>query len=83
MVVELDGVGLEAEAHPAALRALLAVDRDLTGKRRVRLAPEEVQNLGGTQRGDCGGHQIALDRLQRRALGIPRLREMSKKPLAR
>ena len=47
----------------------LAVDRDLAGKRRVRLAPEEVQNLGGTQRGDRGGHQIALDRLQRRALG--------------
>jgi hypothetical protein len=35
----------------------------------VRLAPEEVHNLGGTQRGDCGGHQIALDRLQRRTVG--------------
>ena len=68
MVVELDGVGLEAEAHPAAL-APSAVNRNLTGKRRVRLAPEEVQDLGGTQRGDRGGHQIALDRLQRRALG--------------
>src|SRR5512134_120270 len=29
MIVELDGVGLEAEAHPAAFRALLAVDGDL------------------------------------------------------
>jgi hypothetical protein len=29
----------------------------------VRLAPEEVHNLGGTQRGDRGGHQIAPDRL--------------------
>ena len=64
MVVELDRVGLEAEAHPAALRTLLAVDRDLAGKRRVRLAPEEVQDVGGAQRGDRGGHQIAPDRLQ-------------------
>jgi hypothetical protein len=51
------------------LRTLPAVDRDLTGKRRVRLAPEEVQNVGGAQRGDRGGHQIVPDRLQRRALG--------------
>jgi hypothetical protein len=51
------------------LRAPSAVDRDLTRKRRVRLAPEEMHNLGGTQRGDRGGHQIAPDRLQRRALG--------------
>jgi hypothetical protein len=42
----------------------LAVDRDLAGKRRVRLVPEEVQDVGGAQRGDRGGHQIALDRLQ-------------------
>ena len=63
-VVELDGVGLEAEAHPAALRTFPAVDRDLAGKRRVRLAPEEVQNVAGAQRSDRGGHQIAPDRLQ-------------------
>ena len=32
----------------------------------MRLAPEEVQNVGGTQRGDRGGHQIALEGLQGR-----------------
>jgi hypothetical protein len=51
------------------LRALLAVDRDLTGKRRVRLAPKEVQDVGGAERGDRGGHQITLDRLQCGTLG--------------
>jgi hypothetical protein len=44
------------------LRTPSAVDRDLAGKRRVRLAPQEVQNVGGAQRG--GGHQIVPDRLQ-------------------
>ena len=34
----------------------------------MRLAPEEVQDVGGAQRGDRGGHQIAPDRLQRGAL---------------
>jgi len=33
----------------------------------VRLAPEEVQDVGGAQRG--GGHQIAPDRLQGGTLG--------------
>jgi hypothetical protein len=28
-----------------------------------------VQDVGGTQRGDRGGHQITPDRLQRRAVG--------------
>jgi hypothetical protein len=51
------------------LRTLPAVDRDLTGKRRVRLAPEEVQDVGGAQRGDRGAHQIALDRLQGGTVG--------------
>ena len=64
MIVELNRVGLEAEAYPAALRTFLAVDRDLAGKCRVRLAPQEVQNVAGAQRSDRGGHQIALDRLQ-------------------
>ena len=35
----------------------------------MRLAPEEVQDVGGAQRGDRGGHQIALDRLQGGTLG--------------
>jgi hypothetical protein len=61
--------GLEAEAYPAAFGTPSAVNRDLTGKRRVRLAPEEVQDVSGAQRGDRGGHQIAPDRLQRRAVG--------------
>ena len=30
----------------------------------MRLAPEEVQDVGGTQRGDRGSHQIAPDHLQ-------------------
>ena len=49
------------------MRTLLAVDRDLAGKRRVRLAPQEVQNVGGAQRGDRD--QIALDRLQGGTVG--------------
>jgi hypothetical protein len=35
----------------------------------VRLAPEEVQDVGGAQRSDRGGHQIALDRLQGGTVG--------------
>jgi hypothetical protein len=46
---------------------LPAVDRDLTGKCRVRLAPEEVQDVGGAQGG--GGHQLALEGLQGRPVG--------------
>ena len=69
MIVELDGVGLQAEAHPASLRALFAVDRHLAGKGRVRLAPEEVHDVGRAQRGDRGRHQITPDRLQRRTVG--------------
>ena len=67
MIVELNCVGLEAEAHPAAFGAPSAVDRDLTGKCRVRLAPQEVQDVGGAQGG--GGHQLALEGLQGRPVG--------------
>jgi hypothetical protein len=62
MIVELNRVGLEAEAHPAALRTFLAVDRDLTGKRRVRPAPKEVQDVAGAQRGDRGGSSRIVSR---------------------
>ena len=62
MIVELNRLRRKRTRQP-----FLAVDRDLTGKRRVRLAPQEVQNVAGAQRG--GGHQIVPDRLQRRTVG--------------
>jgi hypothetical protein len=61
MIVELNRLRRKRTRQP-----LPAVDRDLTGKRRVRFAPQEVHNLGGAQRGDRGGHQIALEGLQSR-----------------
>jgi len=35
----------------------------------MRPAPKKVQDVGGAQGGDRGGHQIALDRLQGGTLG--------------
>ena len=35
----------------------------------MRLAPQEVQDVGGAQGGDRGGHQLALEGLQGRPVG--------------
>ena len=64
MIVELNRLRRKRTRQPFP-----AVDRDLTGKRWVRPAPQEVQNVAGAQRGDRGGHQIVPDRLQGGTVG--------------
>ena len=68
VIVELDRVGLEAEPDPTAFGPRLAVDRDLTGEGRVRLALEEAQDVGGPEPGHRGRDQIVAHRLEHAAL---------------
>jgi hypothetical protein len=51
VIVELDRVGLEPELDPTAFGPCPAVDRDLTGEGRVRLAIEEAQDVGRPEPG--------------------------------
>jgi len=64
VIVDFDGVALNAEFDASTFWAFLAINDDLAGEIAVRLATQKAHHIGRPECGDGGGGEVFVDTLQ-------------------